>query len=182
MPSHIRSPLNGPSFRGNGDASAQSFSLGQLWAREDAAPDSLPQHRLQMGRPFINTYILFIVHRETVDLRCGPFDTFKHSKFPNPSSPHRGCICESKCKRMEWMLLWMAERQDGRQLATSAGPHMFAALDCNWPSWYGAIRVLSSLSEPSYYFSTHATTPFSISNPSRNRLALLVAPNYTWLA
>lgn len=119
-----------------------------------------PNNRLQMGRPFINTYILFIGLKRTVDLRCGPFDTFKHIKIPQ-IPPHliEGVYGKVSEKGMEWMLLWQRDRT-GDSWLLQPGPICLLPWMCNGPSWYGAIRVLSSLWSPRYYFShMHAHFP-----------------------
>jgi len=129
LPSHIRGPLYSPVSEEMVMCQLQTFHLEQLRVREDACLMHSPNDSLQMGRPIINAYILFIgVPRAPWICAVVHLTHSSTLNSPIPFSPHPGCVCESQWKR-NGMDAFMAERQDGRQLGTSVRPHMFAVLD-----------------------------------------------------
>ncbi len=140
-----------------------------------------PNNRLQMGHPFINTYILFIGLERQWICAVAHLTHLSTVNSPNPSSPHRGCICESKCKR-NGMDAFMDGRETGRETVGyfSRAPYVCCP-GCVMDLHDMALSVSSPLSE-ALVITSHTCMPIFHLNPSRNRLALLVAPNYTWLA
>lgn len=131
-----------------------------------------------MGRPFINTYILFIGLERQWICAVAHLTHLSIVNSPNPSSPHRGCICESKCKR-NGMDAFMDGRETGRETVGyfSRAPYVCCP-GCVMDLHDMALSVSSPLSE-ALVITSHTCTPIFHLNPSRNRLALLVAPNYT---